>query len=129
MSFWDVDVFTTCKSWPGEPATEWSHVRTFCESYQNTCYFFMSTGQGNGPVQQNNAQAIKLIIEKCDALQTQIDDAGGGVDMDAILAAIWESTPLEIFFFVNYIDGMRASIWNKEIQETRLADIYRHFLT
>jgi len=47
--------------------------------------------------------------------------------MSKILDAIWESTPLETFFFVNYIDAMRAAIWNKEISEQRLADLYRHF--
>lgn len=52
---------------------------------------------------------------------------GDGVTMTAILDAIWESTPLEIFFFVNDIDAMRAAIWNKEISEDKLAELYRHF--
>jgi len=47
--------------------------------------------------------------------------------MAAILDAIWDSTPLETFFFVNDIDAMRAAIWNKEISEQKLVELYRHF--
>lgn len=47
--------------------------------------------------------------------------------MQKMLDAIWESTPLETFFFVNDIDAMRAAIWNKEISEQRLTDLYLHF--
>jgi len=52
---------------------------------------------------------------------------GAELTMAAILDAIWESTPLETFFFVNDIDAMRAAIWNTEISEQRLTDLYRHF--
>ena len=47
--------------------------------------------------------------------------------MAKIMDAVWLSTPLETFFFVNYVDAMRAAIWNKEISETRLVELYRHF--
>ena len=53
--------------------------------------------------------------------------AGGDIDMDKILDAMWESDKLRSFHFINYIDAMRASIWNIEIYETHLADWYRHF--
>ncbi len=49
--------------------------------------------------------------------------------MQKILDQVWESSPLETFFFVNYIDGMRAAIWNKDMQIERFEDIYKHFLT
>ena len=49
--------------------------------------------------------------------------------MDKILAAIWDSDKLRSFHFINYIDAMRASIWNTEIYETHLAEWYRHFST
>lgn len=54
---------------------------------------------------------------------------GDGYDltMQKLLDAIWESTPLETFFFVNDIDAMRAAIWNKEISEEKLQELYRHF--
>lgn len=48
--------------------------------------------------------------------------------MQKMLDAIWESTPLETFFFVNDIDAMRAAIWNKEISEQRLTELYLHFV-
>ncbi len=47
--------------------------------------------------------------------------------MDKILDTIWESDKLRWFHFINYIDAMRAGIWNTEIYETHLADWYRHF--
>jgi len=53
--------------------------------------------------------------------------SGAEVDMDTILDAIWNSDKLRWFHFINYIDSMRAGIWNTEIYETHLADWYRHF--
>ena len=47
--------------------------------------------------------------------------------MAKIMDAVWLSSPLETFFFVNYIDAMRAAIWNKEISEEKLHELYRHF--
>jgi len=47
--------------------------------------------------------------------------------MQKMLDEIWDATPLEIFFFINYIDAMRAAIWNKEISEEKLHELYRHF--
>ncbi len=49
------------------------------------------------------------------------------LDMDKILAAMWDSDKLRNFHFINYIDAMRASIWNTEIYEAHLAEWYRHF--
>ena len=51
----------------------------------------------------------------------------GAVTMDSILDAMWDSDKLRNFHFINYIDSMRAGIWNTEIYETHLADWYRHF--
>lgn len=47
--------------------------------------------------------------------------------LDKILEAIWDSDKLRWFHFINYIDSMRAGIWNVEIYDTHLADWYRHF--
>ncbi|GAI67645.1 unnamed protein product [marine sediment metagenome] len=55
--------------------------------------------------------------------------AGGDVTMDKIIAAMWETDKLRSFHFINYIDAMRASVWNVEIYETHLAEWYRHFTT
>jgi len=57
---------------------------------------------------------------------------GGGGDpyeltMDKINEAMWGTDKLRSFLFINYIDAMRASIWNVEIYETHLAEWYRHF--
>ena len=47
--------------------------------------------------------------------------------MDKILAAMWDSDRLRNFLFINYIDAMRAGIWNTEIYEKHLIEWYRHF--
>jgi len=47
--------------------------------------------------------------------------------MEKILEAMWDADKLRNFHFINYIDAMRASIWNVEIYETHLAEWYRHF--
>jgi len=56
---------------------------------------------------------------------------GGGdeyeLTMEKILDAMWESDILRSFHFINYIDAMRAGIWNTRISEKHLADWYRHF--
>ncbi len=57
---------------------------------------------------------------------------GGGGDpyvltMDAILDCMWNSDKLRWFHFINYIDSMRAGIWNTEIHTNHLEDWYRHF--
>lgn len=49
--------------------------------------------------------------------------------IDKILEAIWDGDLLRWFHFINYIDSMRAGIWNVEIYETHLQDWYRHFST
>ena len=55
------------------------------------------------------------------------EGGNGAIDMSAILDALWGANPLETFFFVNDIDAMRAAIWNKEISEEKLNELYRHF--
>jgi len=47
--------------------------------------------------------------------------------MDKILETMWDSDKLRNFHFINYIDAMRASIWNTEIYEVHLTEWYRHF--
>lgn len=69
-----------------------------------------------------------------DALQWINDNWPTGGDpyeltMDKILEAVWDGDLLRWFHFINYIDSMRAGIWNIEIYETHLADWYRHFST
>lgn len=59
-----------------------------------------------------------------------IDDNMGGdvtLDMDAILQAMWDGDLLRWFHFINYIDSMRAGIWNIEVYDTHLQEWYRHF--
>lgn len=112
-------------SWEDE-ASEWSDMWYYhtCPRYDN---YWLNTHEEK--VDINHFVAIRLIEEKCNALQTQIDDMGEGgeVDMDAILEAMWDSDKLRWFHFINYIDSMRAGIWNTEIYAKHLEEWYRHF--
>ena len=60
-------------------------------------------------------------------------DTGDGEEyeltMEKILETIWNSDQLRWFLFINFIDSMRAGIWNIEIYDTHLAEWYRHFST
>jgi len=78
---------------------------------------------GASPSMRNTTYAILHYID---------DNLNGGappyeLTMEKILAAMWDSDKLMSFQYINYIDAMRASIWNVEIYETHLADWYRHF--
>lgn len=76
-----------------------------------------------------SVDADSIYFAMFDALHWIDDNIGGdgGVDMDAILQAMWDSDKLRSFEFINFIDAMRASIWNMEIYETHLVEWYRHF--
>lgn len=55
------------------------------------------------------------------------DGAEYELTMAKILDAMWDSDKLRSFHFVNYIDAMRAGIWNTQISEQHLVEWYRHF--
>lgn len=116
---WDLAI------WQDE-ASVWSDMSFYhtCPSYSN---YFLTSNETY--VDINHFVAIRLIEDKCNYLQAQIDAMGEPttVDMDAILAAMWNSEKLQSFHFVNYIDAMRASIWNTEIYEIHLQEWFRHF--
>lgn len=64
----------------------------------------------------------------CESLYWASKEGGDGeLTMSMLLNALWKSDSLETFFYVNYIDAMRASIWNKEISAEKLHELYRHF--
>jgi len=52
----------------------------------------------------------------------------GGVTMDAILDAMWNSMGGQTMTFVTYIDAMRGSISEKTVFEPYLSSWMRHFL-
>jgi len=126
MGVWNPDVFLNSNNTSDGGCTAWSQVGNFDNVYQDTQYWWVEHEQTYYCVPWNNACAIRLLITKCNALQAQID-AAGAVNMDAILKAMWDGDLLRWFHFINFIDSMRAGIWNIEIYETHLADWYRHF--
>jgi len=53
---------------------------------------------------------------------------GDGVDMNAILSAMWSSANTQTLLFIAYIDAMRGSISEKTVTQQSMADYLRHFL-
>jgi len=64
-----------------------------------------------------------------DAMHWIDDNIGDGVELNmaAILDAIWNSDRAQTFEFISYIDAMRASIWNTEVYDSHMRDLYMWF--
>lgn len=116
---WDIAIWQSV-------ADDWGDMSFYhtCPSYSN---YFLTSNETY--VDINHFVAIRLIEDKCDAMQAEIDALGSPaeVNMDAIIEAMWDSDKLRWFKFINYIDAMRGGIWNTQIYETHLQDWYRHF--
>jgi len=112
-------------TWNGD-ALVWDDM-WFYFTCPNYSFYYLVTNEAR--VDINTFVAIKLIKDKCDSLQAQVDALGAPTEltMDAILDTVYNSDKLHWFHFINYIDSMRAGIWNLEIYETHLAEMYRHF--
>ncbi len=130
MAIWNPTVFLTKYGAAGPACTEWSQVGSFDYDWTDAHFFWTQRLTIYYNVMFNNGAAIRLLIDKCNSLQAEIDAMSGAeVTMDAILNAIWNSDKLRWFHFINYIDSMRAGIWNTEIYGEHLAEWYRHFST
>lgn len=128
MGIWNPTVFLYQNNAADGDCTLWQNVGNFDNDWQDTQYWWVTRTGTYRNIPWNNACAIRLLITKCNALQAEIDAmAGAEVTMDSILEAMYESDKLRWFHFINYIDAMRAGIWNVEIYETHLAEWYRHF--
>ena len=104
-------------------ANNWSAAETSCIALgDNFSSLVRADLCDSGGVKGKTYQSLDWIDDNWPS-----DGDGYELTMQKVLDVMWESTPLEIFFFVNDIDAMRAAIWNKEISEQRLADLYRHF--
>lgn len=64
-------------------------------------------------ISRNTYVAIKLLIDKCNALQTQLDALGNGLTWQTICEA-WAANDFEgAAFTIAFIDRMRQLIWDK----------------
>lgn len=138
-----IDQINTLNSWANECRLLLYNVEDGLDWREPSAYDKTKNG-GIGWIACANRQVLSELIEAMQwfvyGYTTSFDyvywgnvhiglyNRAGPVTMQKILETMWESTPLETFFFVNYIDGMRAAIWNKEIQQERLEEIYSHFL-
>lgn len=112
----------------GLPATEWGHASYYLSTYQDTQYWWTSKAENNYIVQWNNACAIYLLIEKCDAMQDEIDNmSGGSVDMDSMLNAMLEASFPQLQKFVGIVDAYRQAVWNAPFNAEFYAALARGF--
>lgn len=130
MGIWNPTVFLNKNMGTGTPCTTWAWVSSFDDDWQDSAYWWNQ--RVNPPyynVVWNNGCAIRLLIEKCNSLQDQIDEGGGVVDMTAILNAMWAAESWETLLFIPYIDAMRGSISEKTVTGDAMGRFLRHFIT
>jgi hypothetical protein len=112
----------------GLPAVDWSDASFFLSTYQDTAYWWTAHAENDYDVQWNNACAIYLIIQKCNALQTQVDAmSGGDVDMDSILSAMISASFAQLQKFIGLVDAYRMAIWNAPFNAEFYASLARGF--
>jgi len=105
----------------------WAQTKNFAQDYALTEYFFESTTQGVGSSHWNTMVALKRIIQKCDAMQAQIDAMGGGVTMDAMLNAMLSATFAELTKFVGLTEAYNVAVWNAPFNADFYAALARGF--
>lgn len=105
----------------------WSNISTFSQHYELTEYYFLSNTKGAGSNPWNHATCIKLLIDKCNAMQAEIDGLSGGVDitMSDILTAMSEAEPHQPILFIAYLEAYRASVWNASFDELFFANLVK----
>jgi hypothetical protein len=129
MGIWNPTVFLDENLNALSPCTSWNYVDNFDQDWQDTNFWWkrrFSLALYN--TMWNNGAAIRLLIDKCNDLQAQIDAGSGGVDMAAILNAMWNSIGGQTMDFILYIDSMRGSISERAVFEPYLTSYMRHFL-
>jgi len=137
MSDWTTQAKCLAYIQDGYENANWINTYVLAPAY-NTAYDKWSIGQDHVAISYMLNYlywCMDLINELLKEHDTDIDkyalpyflEEYTGIDMDKILDAMWDSDKLRWFHFINYIDSMRAGIWNVEIYETHLADWYRHF--
>ena len=106
----------------------WDDVDHYLDDYENTAYWWSAEAKNDYIPQWNNACAIYLIIQKCNAMQAQIDEMSGGeVTMSAILEAMLAAEYEEFQDFIGYIDGYRVALMDKWFNADYYAALARGF--
>lgn len=129
MGIWNPVIFLDENLGDGGACTAWNHVDNFDNDWEDSAYWWKQRTTNDWyNVFWNNACAIRLLIEKCNSLQAQIDAGNGVVDMNAMLDAMWESKSWQTLLFIVCIDGMRGSLSEKTVTKEAMAKYLRHFL-
>jgi len=104
----------------------WSNILNCADDYEWNHYFFESTTKGVGSCHWNAIVCIKLLVEKCNAMQAQID-ALGACDMDGILSAMLQATFEQLQKFIGIEDAYRVALWNAPFNVEFYAALARGF--
>lgn len=76
----------------------------------------------------NHMLVLKLIVNKCNWLQYQIDQMGpADIDMGMLLLAMLSAESDQIRTFIGIVDAYRLSVWNKPFNAEYYAAIARGF--
>ncbi len=127
MSF--IDFWSTCSPHTGGGnAVIWSDIDQFAAEAIYTCYNFTSTPRG--ALLMDAYTAIHLIIEKCDAMQIEIDSlsAPAGLTMDTLINTMLIAEPEQVKYFIGLVDAYRASLWNKPFNYEFYSALARGFI-
>jgi hypothetical protein len=104
----------------------WANVGKFADYYELTDYFFESASKGVGSCHYNSSVVLQLLINKCNAMQAQID-ALGTIDMDAIINAMLKATFDQLQYFIGLEDAYRVALWNAPFNADFYAALARGF--
>jgi len=122
------------------PPTTWSYydnhnvgdIATWANMYDwffcnlpNFGDYYMTSWSAH--IHRNTYIAINLLVDKCNAMQVQIDGMADGISMEKILLAMLSANPAEIEYFVGLVDAYRQSLWNKPFNVTLFAEYARAF--
>lgn len=106
-------------------AQNWSNAHDYLESAAQNCWDASRVFRyGTDPLYDVAYNALHWIDLNWPSNGEEYE-----LTIEKMLTAMWDGDLLRWFHFVNYIDSMRAGIWNIEIYDTHLAEWYRHFST
>jgi hypothetical protein len=122
---WPPGDFNMC-GMSGGPATIWNNIPHFDDGWQFSCYWIQTNASG---CIANLGMAMNLVIDKCNAMQAQIDELsmGGEVSMGKILSAMLVAEFDEFRDFIGIIDGYRVALWDQWFNVEYYAALARGF--
>lgn len=112
-------------------AINWSDLQNCILDMSWTNYHFSSSTQGFPGAIMNLVQGLKLLYNKCNAMQAEINalETPPVVDMASILAAMFAAEYAEIADFVGLNWAYQQVLWDQPFFPARYAAIVRAIRT